>query len=512
MDIKTFVMPSCYQDSVVLMRIAAELRRLPLVDEAGLFMGTEANKAILRTNGLFTSECELAGPGDLVMCVRAATAARALEALEAGQAALRKSPTEGSPADVRPRSLESALHSLPEASLACISLPGQYAAAEARRALAKGLHVFLFSDNVPLESEVLLKREAVARGLLCMGPDCGSACLDGVRLGFMNVVPRGRVGIVASSGTGLQAVACHLAELGEGVSQAVGVGGRDLGAAVGGLMTLAAVDWLLASPDTEALIIIAKQADSAVLEALGERLAKTSKPVVFCAPQAVLPHASHAATLHEAALLAVRALGGASDAALFAPDASLWDRLAPVAGSFAEKRIVGLYTGGTLAGETREVLKRTVRHPVSWGDAEAEGHVLLDLGDDVFTVGRPHPMLDPEPRNRLLEEKADTWCRRGVLTVLLLDLVLGDGTHADPARELARSVKSARAVAQAKGGDLLVLCALIGTAADRQDRGLQRQVLEEAGVNVLSANAEAALMAAKLVECMPATRSVRTTS
>lgn len=499
MFVKAIVIPSCYQDSVVLMRVAGELRQLPQVQEAGLFMGTEANLQILQANGLYTPACAQAAPGDMVMAVRADTEEAAEGALQTGQKALLKTPQAEESTAASPRTLESALQRSPTANLAFISLPGQYAAEEAHRALALGLHVFLFSDNVPLADEIQLKKEAVARNLLCMGPDCGSACLNGVRLGFMNAVPAGRVGLVASSGTGLQAVACHLAAMGEGLSQAVGVGGRDMSAAVGGLMTLAAVQWLAASPATEALVIITKHADDAVLAALDSQLAQLQMPVVFCGLDCTgtLQHARCVDTLDEAAQAVVRALNG-TEQDTPPPAVALPADLQPC----PKRRIVGLYTGGTLAGEARRLMEKELGQPVAYGKTVPAGHMLLDLGDDAFTVGRPHPMLDPSSRNLLLstaQSPDNTACfAADTLTVLLFDLVLGDGAHLDPAPELVRAIVAARNIARSRNGDLLPVCCVIGTEADKQSLHTQKQLLEEVGVVLFSTNAAAVRFALQM--------------
>ncbi|MDA1001702.1 MAG: oxidoreductase, partial [bacterium] len=263
MALRILILKSFYQDSVVLMRLAQTVRSLPGVEEAAALMGTPSNQAILEKAGMASDESRGAAVNDLVLAVRAESAAAAESALEAGKqliSARKGAAEEGD--DYLPRTLESALSVLPDANLVAISVPGEFAAFEAERALQRGLHVFLFSDNVSLEAEVRLKREAAGRGLLCMGPDCGTAYLNGTALGFANVVPRGRVGIVAASGTGLQAVASMLAGAGEGISQGIGVGGRDLSAAVGGEMTRMALDALSRDPATEAIVVISKPPDA----------------------------------------------------------------------------------------------------------------------------------------------------------------------------------------------------------------------------------------------------------
>jgi FdrA protein len=257
MAVRSLVRRSSYRDSMVLMRVAEALRALPGVREAAALMGTPANHELLTEAGLATSETRDAAPGDLMIAVQAETEAAADAGLAEVERILDERRSTVAPAgQALPRTLDAALRLMPDANLAAISVPGEYAAYEAQRALRRGLHVFLFSDNVSLDDEIALKRLAVERGLLCMGPDCGTAYVHGVGLGFANVVPRGRVGCVAASGTGLQAVVSRLAALGEGVSHGIGVGGRDLSAEVGGVMTMVGLEALAADAATEAIVVI----------------------------------------------------------------------------------------------------------------------------------------------------------------------------------------------------------------------------------------------------------------
>ena len=169
----------------------------------------------------------------------------------------------GGPRREPPRSLEMGLDTLPAANLALISTPGDYAAAEAMKALRLGLNVMMFSDNVPIADEVALKRYARARDLMVMGPDCGTAILNGVPLGFANVVSRGAIGVVGASGTGLQQVTCLSTGSALGVSQAIGAGGHDLRRDVGGITMLQGLEALAADGATKV--------DRADLQAAGPR-------------------------------------------------------------------------------------------------------------------------------------------------------------------------------------------------------------------------------------------------
>lgn len=504
MPVHAVVRPSVYQDSVVLMRVAQELRALPGVREAAALMGTPANHELLAAAGLATPESKAAGPGDLVLAVEAETDAAAEAALSAADAlfAARRQTLEAT-VRVLPRTLESARRHLPDANLVAISVPGAYAATEARRALKQGLHVFLFSDHVPLADEVALKRLAVERRLFCMGPDCGTAFVGGAGLGFANVVPRGRIGCVAASGTGLQAVAAHLAALGEGISHGLGVGGRDLSVEVGGLMTGLALEALAADPTTALVVLVSKPPAAAVLPKIEAALGALGKPAVVCclgAPPRAEGPGRWVATLEDAAEAAVATLGGRPwRPRAFGEPGAIRARLGRVGGGPGRRGpgLLGLYTGGTLASEARLALEPLVGPIASnlGSGGEASAHRILDLGADEFTAGRPHPMLDPGARAARVRDAG----RNGAVGVLLVDLVLGRAADPDPAAPLAAAIRDARAAAAADGRALTAVASVVGTKGDPQ--GLSRQVgtLEAAGVEVLPSNAQAARFAALVV-------------
>jgi FdrA protein len=492
--LRTEVIPSSYHDSVVLMRISAQVRQEPGVREIALFMGTPANHALLAQAGLATPEGAKARPNDLVVTVKAdgeQAAAAALARVKTLLAETRQSRHTGG--EARPRTLGAALRAMPDANLVSISVPGAYVRGEALSALRRNLHLFIFSDNVPVEDEIALKNEAVRRKLLCMGPDQGTAYLGRAGLGFANVVSSGRIGCVAASGTGLQAVVARLDALGEGVSHGIGVGGRDLSDAVGGTMTLFALDALAADPATEAIILISKPPHASVLARVEAKLATLRKPAVVCCIGAA-PRANGRAiwvnTLDQAADAAVALLAGTpwragmfSDAAAVREQLAAADRL----GDFEDRRIIGLYSGGTLAYETSHLLEGAfgADHP----------HRIVDLGDDQYTVGRPHPMIDPGVRSEKIFEAAND----PKVGVMLLDLVLGSGSHESPAEPLVAAVHEARRIATRHGRRIAFLASLIGTRRDPQGLVGQRSKLENAGIGVLSTNSDAARCAAMLV-------------
>jgi len=479
------IRPGAYHDSIVLMQLRVALSELPGVHDAGAVMGTTGNLDLLRDAGLLPPDLGQPAADDLVVVVRAEDEETAEAALERVDELLTRRRSE-SGRELRPRSLASALRSLPEARWVLVSVPGRYAADVAREALDRGCHVFLFSDHVDLENEVALKERAAAAGRLVMGPDCGTALVAGAGLGFANRVRRGPVGLVAASGTGLQTVASRLHALGTGVSHALGTGGRDLSAEVGGTTALQAVDLLGRDPATEVLVLVSKppapEVTARVLAALQETARSTGKPAVVCLLGRALPFrrlgALHfASSLTEAAETAAGLVGGGSNAAAVpsAPEA------APLGGGLR-----GLFSGGTLAQEALVgwtalfgPVTSNLEAPGSlpWeGSEPADGHMLLDLGDDEFTAGRPHPMIDPAAVTQRLEREA----RNPHVAAVLLDVVLGDGAHPDPASVLEPVIRTARE----SRPDLVIVALLVGTDEDPQDLEGQRGRLEEAGARV----------------------------
>jgi succinyl-CoA synthetase alpha subunit len=410
--------------------------------------------------------------------------------------------------DYQPRSIEGALKVLPESNLALISVPGKHAASEAMKALEHGLHVMIFSDNVALEQEIELKQFAKDKGLLVMGPDCGTAIINGAPLAFANAVNRGTIGIVAASGTGLQEVSCVISNAGAGISQAIGTGGRDVTQEVGGMMFIEALKALDEDEHTKIIVLVSKPPYEDVLRKIAVELKHIEKPVVanfIGADSEIVKMAGAipARTLEEAGLLATALSQGKeiSTVGEYLEERSL--ELKAQAAEEAEKRqesqkyLSGLFSGGTLCDEAQLLLRDIVGNvfsntPIeaelklddSWKDRE---HTVIDLGDDEFTVGRPHPMIDFSLRNgRILEEAQDP-----EVAVLLLDLVLGYGAHEHPEEELAPFIREAKVTAEEAGRHLTVVCSITGTHKDPQDKKNVTQVLREAGAIIMPSNAAA---------------------
>ncbi|GGK72054.1 hypothetical protein Sme01_08560 [Sphaerisporangium melleum] len=453
------VRPGVYHDSVSLMRVSQALGSRPGVTLAVVAMATDLNVELAREAGFAVPP---AGPTDLLVAIRAGGEAELEEAaaeLERQFAALARGAAAGGAAtgEMAPRTTR-AVARVFDASLVLVSVPGEHAFAEAMDAVEAGLPVMIFSDNVPVEQEVLLKRRAAERGVLVMGPDCGTAVVGGAGLGFANVLRPGPVGVVAASGTGAQQVTCLLDHAGAGVSHVLGVGGRDLSSAVGGASTLAALAALDADPATELIVLISKPPAPEVAQTVRQAVEGLATPVVT----ALLGPGQD--DLTAATEKALRALG------LPVPEWPSWtppEPSAPGEGP-APRELHGLYSGGTLCAEAAII--------AGSGD-------FTDFGDDAYTVGRPHPMIDPTVRLEALERASG---------VVLLDVVLGHAADPDPAERLAP------AVARAVGRGASVVVALVGTASDPQGLGRQAQSLVAAGATVFTSNAAAARHAASL--------------
>jgi FdrA protein len=378
---RCLVLPSTYRDSVVLMILSRTLADLPGIQQAAVMTGTLQNKALLQEAGLLTAEAEYAGANDLLICVLADSVAAAEQAVCTAKDGLASHQSGApAPAEAAPRTLETALRRLPGANLACISVPGQYARHEARKALEHGLHVFLFSDHVDMAAEEELKRFAAQRGLLVMGPDCGTAILNGIPIGFANQVPRGPVGLISASGTGLQQVTCLLAQQGVGVSQALGVGGRDLHQRISGQSMRAALQALASDVATHVIVLISKPPDTAVARQLVGEARGVGKPCVLAflgsdGNFALNAPLYAATTLEEAALMATALVRGApvTGGHRDIPPHLMASLQASRAALRPEQRTVcALYCSGTLAHEALWLLTLP-----AWRRLEPRWHLWL---------------------------------------------------------------------------------------------------------------------------------------
>lgn len=486
------VRSGAYADSVALLQVSKDVAAAEGVLAAQVAMATPLNLGFFESMGFDVPE---ATANDMVIAVRIAAAAdldRALAAVDAALASATRREGSGGTVEVAPRTTGSAVTRF-DAALALISVPGPHAAVEAMDALDRNCDVMIFSDNVPVEQEVVLKEIARDRDLLMMGPDCGTAMIGGVGLGFANVVGPGPVGLVAASGTGCQQIMCLLEHAGVGMSAALGVGGRDLSEAVGALGTKQALRRLDADPATELIVVVSKPPDRAVDADVRAYAATLSTRVEFAVLGADEPD-----------------LTGATESVLATlgrqvPDWPQWNAGGAGAASYAHGFLRGLFVGGTLCDEAMLIatdrlgpihsnIPLEAAHRLD-ATMSAEAHLMIDFGDDELTVGRAHPMIDPAIRLDYLRRTS----RDPQTSVILLDLVLGHGAEPDPQQSLAPAISDALAAAQASSRDLAIVVSCVGTEADPQHLQHQAAALADAGAEVFLSNAQAVRRAVDLI-------------
>jgi FdrA protein len=495
-----------FVDSVLLMSATRAMIEVDGVEWATAVMATPANVSALLAEGVAEADVAGASSNDLALAARSESEDAAAAGLARGRDALfaeRPSRSEDD-AERGARSIEEAVAAGAEVNVAIVSVTGAYAALSAHHALTAGLHVLLFSDHVSVEEEVELKDRAARLGRLVMGPGAGTAILGGTGLGFANVVGPGRVGVVAAAGTGAQEVSSLLDRWGAGVSQVIGIGGRDLSEAVGGRMARVAIEALEADPGTDAILLVSKPpAESVARALLGTPRAKPLvASVLGVAPDLeVAPGVELAGTLEQGVIAVLGVLG------LPAPEPArgLAEHVAAACRRLPATRtaVRGLFSGGTLCYEAQLVLAPHVGRvysnaPVGSRDglpAPEGAHICLDLGEEEYTQGRPHPMIDPDARLELIRrEGADP-----ATAVVLLDVVLGHGSHPDPAGIVAPVCAEIMAAPEGPR----VVAYVLGTRDDPQGYGRQRRTLEEAGCIVTPTAARSALAAAAIAVRRP---------
>ena len=502
-----------YFDSVTLMLVARDASKIDGVIDATIVMGTAQNKSILEMSEMLLDEFKNASDNDLIIAVKAKNEAAAVSGLKSTQDLLERSrqkTTDSS--EYMPKSIEGAFKVLPGANMVIISVAGKYAAEEAMKALQHDLHVMIFSDNVPKDKTLEIKKLGREKGLLVMGPDCGTAIINGAPLGFANVVNRGDIGIVSAAGTGLQEVSSIISNEGGGISQGIGTGGIDMKIDFGGLSFLTGLEALIADPQTKIITLISKPPHPEVLARIGEVLKTNKKPVVaaFLGADPVLVRnigAIPASSLEEAALLSVSLSKDVSMEQFNKEIEEGENKLKELAKGLAkqlqpeQKYLRGLFQGGTLAYETQVILKDMIgdinsnvpldpklKLADSW---RSVGHTVVDLGEDEFTVGRPHPQIDFSLRNkRILEEARDK-----SVAIIYLDVVIGHGTNLNPGEELAPVIAEAKKV-----GNSLIIVSVTGTDRDPQNKSKIVKMYKDAGAVVLERNASASRLAGYILQ------------
>jgi len=515
MIVHNFVKQNTYYDSVTLMLISSRITETAGIIEAAVMMGTDHNKVLMKNSGILTEETEKKATGnDLVIGILAENQQALNDALkildDQFQSKNQLTITDNT---TRAKTIDNAIKKLPDLNFAIISLPGRYAKNEAMKCMKNGMHVLLFSDNVSIDEENELKDYAIANNLLMMGPDCGTAIINGIGLGFANVVKRGNIGLVAAAGTGLQEVTVIIDRLGGGISQAIGTGGRDLKEAVGGKMMLLALNSLEEDPETEIIGIISKPPAKAVMEKILNKVKSIKKPVVACflggddslfeGTQVI-----SAKTLEDTAAFLVNISKGKSikptEFTIDQEEVAAIVETETLKLSAEQKYVRGLYSGGTLSYESMLILQEACGEIYSNAAIDKQyllenveksrEHTIIDMGDDYFTDGMPHPMIDTRLRvERIKKEASDP-----ETAIILMDCVLGYGCHEDPAGALAKAIKEANEIA----GDrkIIYIASVCGTDKDIQRRSEQEEKLRKAGVVVMPTNAQACRIAAKIIK------------
>lgn len=498
---------NAYFDSVTLMLFSSKLNAIEGVTEAAVMMGTNHNIDLMINSGLLNKEqASKITSNDLVIGIKADQQTIIEQAINVLNDQFENKTKDSGNKAVVAKNVEAALNQVQDLNLAVVSVPGRFAKNEAMKCLKNNMHVLLFSDNVSIEEELELKNYAVEKNLLMMGPDCGTAIINGVALGFANSVNRGEIGVVAASGTGLQEVTVIIDKLGGGISQAIGTGGRDVKADIGGKMMLLGLEALNQDPDTKVIGIVSKPPAKEVMEKIVNVVKHFKKPVVACflggsADDVKGTNIKYAENLQEAAKLLV-SLSSKKDISK-SVDSDLNKLVANVnVKSLKNCYVRGLYSGGTLAYETMLILSKelgdvysniAVNKKLNLVDVEKSvAHTIIDMGEDYFTDGMPHPMIDPAQRNNRLAKEA----KANETGIVLFDCVLGYGSHEDPAAGLAKVIADAK---KAKP-ELTFVGSVCGTDKDPQNRLNQEEKLKKAGAIILPTNAQAATFAAMLMK------------
>ncbi len=515
MGLKSYIKKNAYYDSVVLMQVTKELKKSEDIKEVIVGMGTPLNKELAENLGLLTEDVKATTQNDFFVSLEGEDTVDMDQVLTRITALLNKKKTSGDQ-DYRPATLKSALKVMPEANLALFSIPGEYAYDEVKKALDEGLHVMLFSDNVTMDEEKKLKDYAKEKGLLMMGPDCGTAIINHTPLAFANVIKPGNIGIVGASGTGTQEVSVLIDKFGGGISQVIGTGGRDLKEPIGGTMMLMGIDALEDDEKTEVIVLISKPPHESIAKKILERVKKCKKTVVvdFIGgdTKMIESYGAHPCiSLEDAAQKAVAVAKGDTpkDFTGFTMDEGAVDEMVEKEVqqySSNQKYLRGLYTGGTLADEAMMILSESMEALYSNKPKSPEfkladvfksrENTVVDLGEDEFTVGKPHPMIDPSARGERMKQEG----RDENVALVLMDMVLGYGSHQDPAGEMIESIKEAKATMASNGGHLTVVASVCGTEGDPQDLEATEQKLKDIGVILMPSNAQAVKFVDKIMK------------
>ncbi len=510
MIVQALIKPNTYFDSVSLMLLSNKANLIEGVDQAIIAMGTEMNKEVMKNIGLLTPEIETAKSSDLIIVVRTETDESSKNAFSQIEKLFTKKETSRGKRAVTYSTISSAAQSIPDANLAIIAVNGTYATGEARKALENDLNVMMFSDNVSIEEEIELKKLAHEKGLLMIGPDCGTAIIGNVALCFANAVRKGDIGIVAASGTGSQEVSVRIHEFGGGITHLIGTGGRDLKEEVGGVMMLDGIQALEDDEATKVIVLVSKPPAPSVEENVLAKIKECKKPVVVWFvggdEEKVAAAGGHFAKMSKEAALKAVLLAGADESKLNkrALNIPLIEEVRTKL-TADQKYIRGLYSGGTLCDEAMHAAMERFDNVYSniQRDPEyrlkdkniSQEHTFIDFGDDEYTQGKPHPMIDPSTRiARFIQEAKDP-----SVGVIVMDFVLGYGAHKDPVGAMLPALIEAKQQAEQEGRHLEIIGYVLGTEVDPQGLDEQINKLLAAGVTHASSSQNAGLLAREFV-------------
>lgn len=497
--IHAFIKKGSFQDSVSLMLISRKLSEAPEVEEISVMMGTPANKSLLEVTGFWHEIFNDATPNDICVSIKAESSdATIIEtiatALEEALTDIAKGQTSGNQL-TSVRSWRNAKVKSPDANMLLISIAGEYAAELAHTGLDDGCNIMLFSDNISIDDEKQLKEKALKKGLIVMGPDCGTANIAGAPLAFANVAPQGSIGIIGASGTGIQEITSQIVLQRQGISHAIGLGGRDLHEKIGGISAITAINMLAADPHTRVIAFVSKPPAPEVQQKIIAEMKRHNKPIVaqFLGTKPLVEQDDNiyfTRTLDETARVAANL-------------ARVEDQIAQLP-KVAGKKIIGLYAGGTLAAESAMLLAEKLNVTLDAEHAQgtmlkADGHHIIDMGDDYYTQAKPHPMIDPSTRNKFISELS----QKLDIGVLLVDFVIGYGATQDPASALIEEINKLNKKRDVDH-PLITIATITGTESDPQNRSTQQQLLEEAGIIVMDTLPEAVLLAKELIQPHPA--------
>ncbi|MHC5229476.1 acyl-CoA synthetase FdrA [Enterococcus sp. LJL99] len=496
--LQTIIKKNSYQDSVVLMLLTSKINQLEEVERVSIMMGTPANKDIFAASGFETPELKDASANDMVIILEMNNEDKKDEVLAEIEELLLGQGEEGEQKEEKINSWKKALAKEPNASMAVFSIPGNYVALEVEKALDYGLHAFVFSDNVAVEDEKRLKEKAHEKGLIVMGPDCGTGMIKSLPIAFTNNIRPGNIGIVGASGTGIQEVSTLIHRYGGGVTNAIGTGGRDLSSEVGAVSMLDGIAALNDDPDTETIVVISKPPAKEIEEKVMNALRSSKKPAVtiFLGENPTYHESAlyHAYTLEEAAQLATKIQQGKEVD---------YQPAVPLATGISLKEnqtgIRGFYAGGTLAYETAMLLEDALELTDTTHEEgymlQTDEHEVIDLGDDMYTQGKPHPMIDPENRIKKIRSVVED----ETIAAVLFDIVLGYGAHKNMAAELATAINEVQEELAALDRQVAFIGTIVGTDLDIQGLEKQKQILADVNVIVCENNTQAVQTALQLI-------------